>query len=224
MNIPDTPQSPVRKAGKSLSLILASLLYLVLLLAAANIFYASDRLIFGPEQIVGALNVGYHDDGRFYYTSPVAILFRCVLYLIFSAAVTWLAAAGCGTLLHLSHRSAGFTKMRRLLLACAFAGILIGIGVGILSWMSRRDAELWQSVRAFRSLAQYESRFGKAKQHAPEVNEANVKQFRQNSRMCSREFALGKEVYVFSSAWPFRRFFVWLENGRIVKTTWCGGW
>ena len=97
-----------------------------LLLAAANIFYASDCLIFGPEQIVGALNVGYHDDGRFYYTSPVAILFRCVLYLIFSAAVTWLAAAGCGTLLHLSHRSAGFTMMRRLLLACAFAGILIG--------------------------------------------------------------------------------------------------
>ena len=105
MDVPDTAQSPVRKAGKSLSLVLASLLYLVLLIAAANIFYASDCLIFGPEQIVGALNVGYLDDGRFYYTNPVAILFRRVLYLILSAAVTWLAAAECGARLHLSHPS-----------------------------------------------------------------------------------------------------------------------
>lgn len=224
MNAPNETRPVAQKTRKKLFLIPAGLLYLILLVVAASIFYESDCLMFGPEQIVGAPNVGYHDDGSFYYTNPVAMLFRHFLYLLLLAVLTWFAAAGCESLFHLFRRSAGFTSVRRLLLASAFAGIFIGVGAGFFSLAHRRDAELWRNVRSFRSPAQYESCFGKAKHHVPEVDEESFGQLVRNSRMCDREFALGKEVYVFNSAWPFRRFFVWLENGRIVKTTWCGGW
>ena len=221
MNAENTAHPIIRKTVKKLSLYLVSLLYLILLVIAASNFYESDCLLFGPEQIVGALNVGYHDNGSFYYTNPFAMLFRHVLYMLLIAALTWLAATGCE-----SPRlpSTGFMKsMRRLLLACVFTGIFIGIGSGILSSTYRRNTELWQNVSSFHSLAQYKNYFGNPKYHIPEVNEENFEQFVQNSRMCNREFVLGKEVYVFSSTWPFRRVFVWHKNGQIVKTTWrCG--
>ena len=204
----------------------AALLYLVLLTIAASCFCKSDCLLFGPEQIVGTANVGYHDDGSFYYTNPFAMLFRHALYLLLTAAVTWLAAVGCESpRLHLFPHSAGVkTNMRRLLLACLFAGIFIGIGSGILALTCRWNADLWRSVRSLDSPAQYETHFGRAKYHLPEVTEENFKQIVQNRRMCDREFALGKELHVFSSAWPFRLFFVWQEEGRIVRITWRGGW
>lgn len=155
MNAENTAHPIIRKTVKKLSLYLVSLLYLILLVIAASNFYESDCLLFGPEQIVGALNVGYHDNGSFYYTNPFAMLFRHVLYMLLIAALTWLAATGCE-----SPRlpSTGFMKsMRRLLLACVFTGIFIGIGSGILSSTYRRNTELWQNVSSFHSLAQYKT-------------------------------------------------------------------
>lgn len=61
----------IRPAAEALSLHLVRLLYLILVVVAASSFYQSDCLIFGPEQIVGAQNCGYHDDGGFYYTNPM---------------------------------------------------------------------------------------------------------------------------------------------------------
>lgn len=226
MNTQNTTLPMIRPVAKALSLHLVRLLYLILVVIAARSFYQSDCLIFGPEQIVGALNCGYHDDGGFYYTNPLGMLFRHILYILLIAALTWFSALGCESLrLHSSACPIGFKKsLRRLLLACLFAGIFIGIGNGILALTYQRDAELWKSVSAFHSLAEYENYFGKAKYHVQKVNEEQIAQFVQSPRMCDKEFALGKALYIFCSAWPFRRFFVWLENGKIVKTTWCGGW
>mgnify|MGYP000475286689 FL=1 len=77
MNAENTAHPIIRKTVKKLSLYLVSLLYLILLVIAASNFYESDCLLFGPEQIVGALNVGYHDNGSFYYTNPFAMFFIC---------------------------------------------------------------------------------------------------------------------------------------------------
>lgn len=220
---------PVRQilciAGKVSSFILIFLLYLNLVSFAAGCFYESDCLIFGPEQIVGARNCGYHDDGIFYYTNPVGMMFRNLLYFLMIAVLTWFSAVICESWCsHLFSCHVGFKKrMRRLLFACLFAGIFIGIGIGIFVFSSKRDAKLWKEVNALHSLAEYESYFGKTKYHIPKVDEEQYSQFMQNSRMCDKEFALGKELYVFNSAWPFRKFFVWLENGQIVRRTWCGG-
>ncbi len=227
MNTRDATQPMIRKVVKILSSSLAGLLYLILLAVAANSFYQSDLLLFGPEQIAGAANVGYHADGSFYYTNPLAMLFRYLVYLLFLGALTWAAAVGCEPFLRLhlfSRFAASPERMRRLLLACVFCGIFIGIGTGIFVWASRQDAELWRNVNTCHSVAQYEKCLGKARYHTPKADEEFFEQFVRNRRMCDREFALGKEVYVFSSSWPFRRFFVCLENGRIGKMTWCGGW
>ena len=227
MDSRNATQQTIREVVKKFLPFVAGLLYLILLAVAAISFYRSDLLLFGPEQIVGVLNVGYHADGGFYYTNPLAMLFRYLVYLLILGALTWFAAVGCEPFLrlHLSPRFAEFSgKLRRLLSACVFCGIFIGIGTGILVWASRQDAELWRNVNTCHSVAQYEKCFGKARYHTPKADEEFFEQFVQNRRMCEREFALGKEVYVFQSRWPFRRFFVWLENGRIVRMTWRGGW
>ena len=181
MNEKNTTHPMICPVVKKVSLHLIHLLYLVLVVIAASSFYQSDCLMFGPEQIVGALNCGYHDDGSFYYTNPFAMLFRHALYLLLTAAVTWLAAVGCESpRLHLFPHSAGVkTNMRRLLLACLFAGIFIGIGSGILALTCRWNADLWRSVRSLDSPAQYETHFGRAKYHLPEVTEENFKQIVQ---------------------------------------------
>ncbi len=70
MNAQNTTHPMIRPVAKALSLPLVRLLYLILVVIAASSFYQSDCLMFGPEQIVGALNCGYHDDGGFYYTNP----------------------------------------------------------------------------------------------------------------------------------------------------------
>ena len=106
MNAPNETRPVAQKTRKKLFLIPAGLLYLILLVVAASIFYESDCLMFGPEQIVGAPKVGYHDDGSFYYTNPVAMLFRYFLYLLLLAVLTWFAAAGCESRFHLFRRSA----------------------------------------------------------------------------------------------------------------------
>ena len=71
MNAQNTTHLVIRPAAEALSLHLVRLLYLILVVVAASSFYQSDCLIFGPEQIVGAQNCGYHDDGGFYYTNPM---------------------------------------------------------------------------------------------------------------------------------------------------------
>lgn len=225
MSAENTASHPIRRGMEKSFLCLTGLLYLILLVIAAGCFYTGDCLMFGPEQIVGALNCGYHDDGSFYYTNPAAMLFRHIFYMLLLAALTWFSAMGCESLrLHSSPRPIGFRKaLRRLLFACLFAGIFIGIGTGIFALTCRRNTELWKNVSSFHSLSQYENYFREAKHHVPAVDEKIFKQIVQNRRMCDLEFALGKELYVFSSAWPFRRFFVWLKDGRMVKTTWCGG-
>lgn len=227
MNTRNATQQTIREVVKKFLPFVAVLLYLILLAVAALSFYQSDLLLFGPEQIVGTPNVGYHADGSFYYTNPLAMLFRYLVYLLFLGALTWVAAMGGETFLRL-HFFPRFTestrKMRRLLLACVFCCIFIGIGTGILVWASRQNMELRRNVNTCHSVAQYERCFGKARYHTPKADEEFFEQFVQNRRMCEREFALGKEVYVFQSRWPFRRFFVWLENGRIVRMTWRGGW
>lgn len=225
MNAQNTTLHVIRPAAETLSLHLVRLLYLILVVIAASSFYQSDCLIFGPEQIAGAQNCGYHDDGGFYYTNPMGMLFRHILYMLLIAALTWFSALGCESLrLPSSPCPIGFKKnLHRLLFACLFAGIFIGIGNGILALTYQRNAELWKSVSAFHSLAEYENYFREAKYLVQKVNEEQFAQFVQSPRMCDKEFALGKELYIFCSAWPFRRFFVWLENGQIVKTTWCGG-
>ena len=213
------------ETAKKLLRILLILLYFILLNVAANYFYLSDCLIFGPEQIAGRMNVGYLNDGSFYYTNPAAMFFRYMLYLFFSAVLTWIAAAAFenpGERLRRISNMPG-RKMRRLLFACIACTILICSGVGIFSFISSRNAKLWQEVSSFSTLEQYEKYFGKPQYHLPEVNEENFEQLGQNRRMCDLDFARGKEVYVFRSTWPFRRFFVWRENGRIIKITWRGG-
>ena len=225
MNEKNTTHPMICPVVKKVSLHLIHLLYLVLVVIAASSFYQSDCLMFGPEQIVGALNCGYHDDGGFYYTNPIGMLFRHILYILLIAALTWFAALGCELLrLHSSPCPIGFKKsMHRLLFACLFTVIFIGIGIGLLAFTHYREAKLWKNVSSLHSLAEYENYFGKAKYHVQKVNEEQFAQFVQSPRMCDKEFALGKELYIFSSAWPFRRFFVWLQDGTIVKKTWCGG-
>lgn len=226
MNAEYSMHRMTRKILQALPLYLLFLFYFILLVVAAGVFCTGDCLIFGPEQIVGPRNCGYQDDGSFYYTNPIGMLFRHLLYMLLIAVLTWFPAMRCDSRCpRTTPVLSGFKKsLRRPLFACLFAGIFIGIGSGILTFTHQRDAELWKSVSAFHSLTQYENYFGEAKYHAPQVNEEQFAQLVQNPRMCDREFALGKELYVFSSAWPFRRFFVWLENGRQIKTTWCGGW
>ena len=212
------------KASKVLCFALGILLYLNLLGIAAGYFYEGDCLLFGAEQIVGAPNVHYHEDGFFYYTNPAAMLFRRVLYFLLLAILTWGLAVVCEWLRQrfFNHSVRASKNVRRLIFANLLAGICIGVGIGIYSWTSSRDTTRWNDVRAFKSIAQYEARFGNAAYHFPKVRAGELGWIEKNGRMHDREFALGKEVYFFSSAWPFRRFLVWLENGKIVKTTWCG--
>lgn len=215
------------KIWKVSFLTLIFLLYLNLVGIAAGSFYDSDCLIFGPEQIVGALNCGYLDDGIFrifYYDNQVGFMFRYFLYFVMIAVLTWLFAIFCKSWCLRSSSHVGFKKrMLHLLFASLFAVIFIGIGNGIFAFTTHRDKKLWEGVNSLHSLAEYESYFGEAKYHFPKFNEKQYSQFIQNSLMCDMEFALGKELYVFNSAWPFRRFFVWLENGQVVRMTWRGG-
>ncbi len=214
----------LEKASKVLCFVLGFLLYLILLGLAAGCFYESSCLLFGAEQIVGAHNVHYHEDGFFIYTNPAAMLFRHVLYFLLLAGLTWwLAVVGEWLRQRFFHNSARFSKnIRRLMFANLLAGICVGVGIGIFAWAASRDIALWNDVRSFNSVAQYENRFGKAAYHFPQIGDKDLEWINETGRMRDRGFALGKEVYFFSSAWPFRWFLVWLEHGRIVKTTWCG--
>ena len=224
---PDRRPSLGRRGIAGLLLLAVMVLYGGLLLVAAGFFYESDGRLFGMEQIVGAANVHYQDDGSYYYTNPAGMLLRYGLYLVLLVVLSRWPAGVCEERFrrHFVRDPERWPKSgRRWWFACLLAGIFLGIGAGIRSWAYDREAALRRDVNAFTTVAQYERRLGPAVRHCPVVGVEQLERMERDERFFDRDFAAGKELRVFRSAWPFRRFFVWLENGKIVRTTWRGGW
>ena len=182
---PDRRPSLGRRGIAGLLLLAVMVLYGGLLLVAAGFFYESDGRLFGMEQIVGAANVHYQDDGSYYYTNPAGMLLRYGLYLVLLVVLSRWPAGVCEERFrrHFVRDPERWPKSgRRWLFACLLAGIFLGIGAGIRSWAYDREEALRRDVNALTTVAQYERRLGPAVRHCPAVGVEQLERLEREKR------------------------------------------